>query len=184
MAACRGSSDDQAAADAAARATALAALADSSARRSTSADTTGIPDLDLLRRLVDHHQGVIVLSRAVLARTDASAQARDEARALVSARTVDIDSMETILERALREHHTPTLVLKQQAMNDTVLAATGPALDRKFRESMIARDREAIAMMDEYAPRLLHSGLKRMVQRMRQDETREIADLQQKIGTS
>jgi uncharacterized protein (DUF305 family) len=182
MAACTGSTSDQATADAAARAAALAALADSGARRSTSADTTGIPDLDFLRRMVDHHHGLIVLSRAVLARTDASAPVRDDARALVSVRAAEIDSMETILERALREHHTPTLLVKHQAMNDSVLAATGPALDRKFRESVIARDRESIAMMEEYAPRLLHSFLKRMVQRMRQDQTREIADLRQKLG--
>ncbi|MEO6528988.1 MAG: DUF305 domain-containing protein [Gemmatimonadaceae bacterium] len=182
--ACTRATGDGSSADSAARAAAMRALTrDTGARASPSADTTGLPDLDLLRRMVDHHHGLIVLERAIADRKDASPDVRSEARRLATSQGAEMDSMGTILERALREHHTPTLLPTHQATNDSVLATTGVELDRRFRGTVIARHREAIAMIDEYAPRLQHATFTRMMRRVRETESREIAELEKRTGT-
>ena len=194
LAGCSSSGGDDAPSDSAARAAALAALSgDSSGTGVNTGGTvvgatpkpmeeTGLPELDLLRVLMDHHQALIALAEAALARSDASADVRDDARRIAEQQRIEVDSMQAISERALREHHTPTVLPKEQATNAGTLAKSGAAFDRAFRDAVIAHHREGIRTIDEYLPNLTHVRLKLMLRRMRDDEAREIAAMRQRRG--
>ena len=145
---------------------------------------TGNPDRDFLRMMSDHHKGLIALAHATVDRQGVSADVRADARTFDKAQDAELDTMTTMLERTFKDPYTPKLTPENKAMNDSVLARSGPAFDRAFRQQVIMHHEMGIRMMDEYLPKLTDAKLRSMVQRMRADQTREIAELRRKLGTA
>jgi len=180
--ACAQSGNDNARSDSSAAATPAASAHDTSMagrahRANGIADMSGNPDRDFLRMMSDHHQSLIALAHAAIARKDASAAVRDEARAVDTKQDAELDTMTTMLLRAFNERYTPKPMPTDMAMNDSALLKYGSAFDRAFRETVIKHYHEGIKLMDQYLPRLTEPTLKTLVQRMRAEQTRAITDL-------
>ena len=143
---------------------------------------TGNPDRDFLRMMSDHHKGLIALVHATVDRQGVTADVRADARKLDKAQDAELDTMTTMLEQTYKDPYTPKVMPQNKAMNDSVLAKSGTAFDRAFRQEVIMHHEMGIKMMDQYLPKLTDAKLKTMVQRMRADQTREIADLRRKLG--
>ena len=151
---------------------------------SNMSNMTGNPDRDFLRMMTDHHKGLIALSHATVDRQGASADVRADARKFDKVQDAELDTMTTMLEKQYKDPYTPKVTPENKAMNDSVLAKSGTAFDRAFREEVIMHHEMGIKMMDQYLPKLTDAKLKTMVQRMRADQTRDIADLRRKLGQS
>ena len=154
----------------------------SMAGMSGMANMTGNPDHDFLRMMSDHHKGLIALVHATVDRQGVSADVRADARKFDKAQDAELDTMTTMLEQAYKDPYTPKVMPENKAMTDSVLAKSGTAFDRAFRQEVIMHHEMGIRMMDQYLPNLTDAKLKTMVQRMRADQTREIADLRRKVG--
>ena len=151
-------------------------------RTAPPAATTGIPDQDFARAMIDHHAVLIALAHGATERADVSPAARDEARGIERTARAELDTMETLSEKTLREHHSPTVTAEQRAANERALAAAGPEFDRRFREALIAQHTAGVAIMDRYLPSLVGAPMKALVQRMKTDRGRDIAELQRELG--
>ena len=145
---------------------------------------TGDANHDFLRMMSDHHQGLIALVHPTVERQDVSPNVRADARTFDKAQDAELDTMMTMLEKSYKDPYTPRVMPENKAMSDSVLAKSGTAFDRAFRQEVIMHHQMAIKMIDQYLPKLTDARLKAMVQRMRADQTREIADLRQKLGNS
>lgn len=146
------------------------------------ANMTGNPNRDFLRMMSDHHKGLIALVHATFDRQGVSADVRADARKFDKAQDAELDTMTTMLEQTYKDPYAPKLMPDNKAMNDSVLAKSGPAFDRAFRQEVIMHHEMGIKMMDQYLPKLTDAKLETMVRRMRADQTRDIADLRRKLG--
>ena len=188
MSACTRSNGDEAASDSAARAAALSALSGDSttggaapgapgARATPKVlDETGLPDVDLVRRMIQHHQALVTIANATADRRDVSDSVRADARRLARDYATERDSLQALSERSLREHHTLLVLPATQQRIDRTLADSGSALDRGFRRWVVEHHREGNRMIDEYLPQLELAQLKAMLQRTRERQAREIAN--------
>ena len=145
---------------------------------------TGDANHDFLRMMSDHHQGLIALVHPTVERQDVSPSVRADARKFDTAQDAELDTMMTMLEKTYKDPYTPKVMPENKAMNDSTLATSGPAFDRAFRAEVIRHHQMGIRRMDQYLPKLTDAKLKTMVQRMRADQTREIAELRQQLGKS
>ena len=143
---------------------------------------TGNADRDFLRMMSDHHKGLIALAHATVDRKDASAGVREDARKFDRKQDAELDSMTTMLERSFKDPYSPKIMAENQAMNDSTLAKKGSAFDRAFRETVIKHHQMGIKMMDEYLPKLTDAKLQAMTRRMREDQQKDISDLQRKLS--
>lgn len=132
-----------------------------------------------LRMMVNHHQGLITMSDS--ARTKATrADTRKEAAKLDAEQAREQRQMAAMLRRTYADSARPTIMPSNQAMIDSLGRASGADYDRTFLRNVIAHHREALAMID---PMLAHltPDVRQMAARMRADQTKEIAEYEQKL---
>ncbi len=186
LTACAKSADnaraDSAAPVAAAHDTGMAGMKHGDSSSMAGMAMTGNPDRDFLRMMSDHHKGLIALAHETMDRKGAAASVREDASKMDKKQDAELDTMTTMLEQTFKDAYAPKVMPENKTMNDSTLAKTGPAFDRAFRETVIMHHQEGIKMMDEYLPKLTDPKVKSMAQRMRNDQTREIAELQAKVG--
>lgn len=143
---------------------------------------TGNPDQDFLRMMSDHHKGLIAMAHMTKDGKGSTETVRADARKLDTAQDAELDSMTTMLETSFKDPYQPKIMPKHQAMADSLGMQSGTAYDRTFYQDVIAHHQEGIKMMDEYLPKLTRPELKSMAQRMRDMQTREITEFQQKMA--
>lgn len=167
--------------------TATAARADTGMAgmdHSTMEAMTGNADQDFLRMMSDHHKGLIELAHMTKDGKGSTEAVRADARKLDTAQDAELDSMTTILETTFKDPYTPKVTSKGQAMLDSLRARRGAAYDRTFYQQVIAHHREGVTMMDQYLPKLTRPEIKAMTQRMRDVQSREITEFEQKVNAS
>lgn len=139
-------------------------------------------DQDFLRTLIDRRQGLVALAQATAGRGDASAEVREQARAMDRKRKAELDTMRTMLERTYRESRQPVISRENQTSNEGVLLERGPALDRAFREAVIEHQQGDVTLMDQALPVLTDPELKALTQRLRAEQAAEIEALKRRLG--
>lgn len=145
------------------------------------AGMTGDADHDFLRTMSDHHKGLVQLAHMTKDRKGGGTAVAD-AKKLDAAQDKELDQMVTMLEKVFKDPYTPKVMPEHQAMADALKGKSGKAYDRTFYENIIKHHQEAIAMIDGYLPKAKSAMLKQMAEKMKSDQTREIADFQQKVA--
>lgn len=146
------------------------------------AGMTGNADQDFLRMMTDHHKGLIVLAHMTKDRKEGGTAVADATK-LDVAQDAELDHMVTMLEKDFKDSYSPKVSPAHQAMADALKAKTGKEYDRTFYQNIIKHHQEAIAMIDGYLPNAKNAMLKQMAEKMKADQTREIADYQGKVAS-
>lgn len=144
------------------------------------ANMTGDPDRDFLRMMSDHHKGLIVMARMTKDRKEGTSVA--DARKLDAVQDAELNRMVTILEKDFKDSYAPRVMAEHQAMADVLKAKTGKEYDRTFYQNIIEHHAQAVKMVDEYLPKAKNTTIRQMAEKMRADQTQEMADFQQRIA--
>jgi uncharacterized protein (DUF305 family) len=138
-------------------------------------------DRDFLRMMSDHHEGLIQM--ATVAMTKASqTSTQGDAHNLHTKQAAERDSMIAMLRSAYGDSYAPKVMPKNRAQNDSLQALSGANYDRTFYRMVIGHHREGIAMIDSTVPHLSKDEVKRMAEKMKADQQREITAFQRKAS--
>ena len=183
-AACAKSGDkvDSDAKDSAAATAAGAPMDTGMAGMSGMAGMTGNADQDFLRMMTDHHKGLILMAHMTKDRKDGGTAVADATK-LDAAQDMELDHMVTMLEKDFKDSYAPKVLPAHQALADALKSKTGKEYDRTFYQNVIKHHQEAITMVDGYLPNAKNTMLKQMAEKMKADQTREIADYQRKVAS-
>lgn len=140
-------------------------------------------DQQFLRMLSDHHLGMIDMAHAAL-RPDASAGLRAKAEEIHRKQHEEARQMAAMLERDFGDRYEPQVTPDNQRMVERVRQAQGTAAERTFYEATIAHHEEGVRMMGERLPHLANPELRRMAERMRDDQQREVGELRQTLAAA
>ena len=141
---------------------------------------TGDPDRDFLRMMSDHHKGLILLAHMTKDRKEGGSAVGD-AEKLDAAQDKEIDQMQTMLEKDFKDPYAPKVSPENQAMADELKTKTGKEYDRTFYQDIIKHHQGALKMVDEYLPKSKNATIKQMAEKMKADQTKEIAEFQKKV---
>ncbi|MEO7714008.1 MAG: DUF305 domain-containing protein [Gemmatimonadaceae bacterium] len=144
------------------------------------AGMTGNADQDFLRMMSDHHKGLIVMAHMTKDRKEGGTAVADATK-LDAAQDMELDHMVTMLEKDFKDAYSPKVLPAHQAMAEALKSKTGKAYDRTFYQNIIQHHEEAIKMVDGYLPNAKNAMLKQMAEKMKADQTKEIADFQKKV---
>ncbi len=133
-----------------------------------------------LRRMADHHQGLIAIVDAAMPRiTDTP---RKDARPLRARQLAGQQHMVHLLRQTYADSAPPRLAPAHRAMADTVRGAkSGGGAARAFYRQVVAHHREGVEMIGRMLPHL-GGEVKGMAEKARGEHEREIADFRKKGG--
>lgn len=145
------------------------------------ANMTGNPDQDFLRMMSDHHKGLILIAHMTKDRKEGGTAAADATK-LDTKQDKELDHMVSMLEKDFKAPYAPKVMPEHQAMADSLKSKTGKDYDRAFYQNVVKHHQEAIKMVDDYLPKAKNAMVKQMAEQMKADQTKEIADFQQKVS--
>ncbi len=111
----------------------------------------------------------------------ATGQAKNDAQTIHHMQSMEIDSMSALLSTRYLTMITPAVSAEAVMMADSLKKLSGASATHAFYNMTIQHHRAAIAMVDEYLPRL-SPEIGAMAARMKTDQTTEIAEFQRKAG--
>lgn len=149
------------------------------ARRGPARDA----DHEFLRRMSDHHQGLVTMATAAM-NSGSTPQARDDAFTIGTKQDREMREMVELIQAAYGETIDPMIMPSHRAMNDSLQALTGAQYDRTFYRMIVQHHREGIAMMDEFQARVQRPEIRQMIDRMRTEQQREIREFERKAAGS
>ena len=145
------------------------------------ANMTGDADRDFLRMMSDHHKGLIAIVHPTLDKKENLAVKGDAAK-MDKKQDAEIEKMITMLDKQYKDTYTPSVMPDNQRMVDELKGKSGAEYSRTFLKNVIAHHQQAVKMIDEYLPKAKSPQVKSMAQKMKSDQTREIAEFQKKLS--
>ena len=142
--------------------------------------TTGNADQDFLRMMSDHHKGMVTMAHEV--KEQKSSSVKDIATRLDTQQDNELDQMTTMLERDFKDPYAPKVMAENQKIIDALKTKTGADFDRTFLQNTIMHHQEAIKMVDGYLPHSKSAAIRKMAEKIKADQTREIGEFQQRIA--
>lgn len=142
-------------------------------------DNKGNPDQEFLRMMSDHHLGILLMAHEAEKK---GVTVKAEAKKIDTAQDAELNKMVALLETAFDDKYTPKVTSENQAMAEALKQKSGAAYDTAFRENAIKHHQEALQMIDGFLPKLTRPDLKQMAQKMKGDQTREIAKFKRELG--
>lgn len=142
-------------------------------------DHTSNPDQQFLRMMSDHHLGILLMAH------DAEKKGRavkSAAQKIDSAQDAELNKMVAMLETDFNDKYAPKVTPENQVMAEALKQKTGAAYDTTFRQNVIQHHQQALQMVDRFLPKLTRPDLKKMAEKMKADQTREIAEFKRKLG--
>jgi uncharacterized protein (DUF305 family) len=171
--ACRGRADD------ASRDTVAAGTAADTGMAAMQHGPAKDADHEFLRRMSDHHEGLVQMATQAMNRASSSAT-QSEAHQLHQKQQQERDQMVGMIRTAYGETHTPSVMPAHRAMSDSLQQKSGAEYDRDFYRHVVMHHREGVRMIDEFLPRLTRPDVRQMAEKMKADQTREIAEFERK----
>jgi uncharacterized protein (DUF305 family) len=138
-------------------------------------------DQEFLRMMVDHHQGLIVLSDTTLAKNPSQAVA-SEARELRQKQAAEQKDMSDMLKADYSEDKMPMVMPSNERMIAQVASTDRSNVDSVFREKVIAHHEEALKMIADFEARFAKPAVRTMAMKMKSDQQKEIAKLKAQLG--
>lgn len=136
-------------------------------------------DHEFLRKMSDHHEGLIIMMDAAMKRAS-SASAKADARKLHAKQHKERDRMIAIVKSRYAEEYDPMVMPDNQAMNDSLERQAGAQYDREMYRHLVMHHQQAVQMVDQFLPRLKNADVKSMAEKMRAEQQREIAEFERK----
>jgi hypothetical protein len=154
--------------------------ADAPARGDTTPDEWTItdPERQFLRIMADHHAGMAALARTAQERT-ADSSVRANAQRLAARYAAEGAQVLLLLRRLHRDAHRAMTTPVAEAMNDSLRQTPPAAVGRGFAEAAAAHYRDDLVIIDRYLPSLQHPEVKALAQRLRDEEARELAEVEE-----
>lgn len=137
-------------------------------------------DQEFLRMMADHHEGFIQLATAAMTKASTPA-VQGDAHKMHTKQAEEQKQMISMDQAMYGEALKPMVMPSNKAMMDELQSKTGADYDRTFYEKVIAHHREGIKMTDDLLPKLTKPEVKQMAEKMKADQTREIAEIERKI---
>ena len=154
---------------------------DAGKRMGTMTNMSGDADQDFRRMMSDHHKGLVALAHLSVEGTKkGSSGVQSDARKLDVTQDKEITQMTAMLASQFKDSYTPRITPENQAMIDGLKGLAGEAFNRAFYASVITHHQQALQMIDSAMPTLKHSEIKAMAEKMKRDQTAEIAEYQRK----
>lgn len=138
-------------------------------------------DQEFLRRMIDHHEGLVQMATAAMTRASKPGTQGD-AHALHTKQAAERDSMQIMLREMYGENRESRVMEKNRIQNDSLQRISGAEYDRTFYRLVVQHHQEGIAMIDSLAPRLTREDVRGMAQKMKTDQQREITEFQRKAS--
>ena len=136
-------------------------------------------DHEFLRMMADHHEGLVAMMGSAMTRAS-TATAKADATRLRHKQEQERDEMIAMIRKMYSESHQPTIMPDNKAMNDSLQAKAGAEYDRDMYRHVVMHHREGVQMIDKFLPRLQKPDVRAMAEKMRADQTREIAEFEAK----
>jgi uncharacterized protein (DUF305 family) len=140
-------------------------------------------DQEFLRMMIDHHEGMVAMADTAVKKA-ATADVRSDATKMRTKQKDEQQKMQAMLRAQYSEDKMPMVTPGNASMVTMLAGASGAAFDRQFREHVIMHHEEGIKMIDQFSSRLTNAELKQMATKMKADQTKEIAELRRKLGSS
>jgi uncharacterized protein (DUF305 family) len=138
-------------------------------------------DQEFLRKMSDHHEGLVQMMAPAMQKAT-SATAKEDATKLHHKQQSEQQQMLGMLRQQYQDSHAPTVMPSNRAMNEDLQRQSGSAYDRQMYQHVIMHHREGMQMIDQFLPRLTKPEVRQMAQKMKEDQTREIAEFERKAG--
>ena len=145
------------------------------------ANMTGDADHDFLRMMSDHHKGMIAMAHMTKERNDVGSAVAD-AKKIDAAQDKELDRMVTMLEKDFKDAYAPKVMPDNQAMADKMKDMKGTEYERAFYENTITHHQAAVKMVDAYLPKGKSAAIRQMAEKIKADQTKEIAEFRKKLG--
>lgn len=142
-------------------------------------DNTSNPDQNFLRTMSDHHLGILLMAHEAEKK---GVEVKTEAKKIDTAQDAELNKMVAMLETDFKDQYTPKVTSENQAMAEALKQKSGAAYDTTFRENVIKHHQQALKMIGEFLPKLTRPDLKQMAEKMKADQTREIAKFKRELG--
>ncbi len=136
---------------------------------------------EFLRKMSDHHRGLIQIVHQAVERKDA-AGVMAQARELDTEQDAELDTMTIMLRQKFNDPYDPQVMPEHQAMADSLKMLRGIAYDRAFRQDVFRHHQEALSMINEYLPRITDPKIKSMAEAMRAVQTKQIGEMQHRLS--
>ena len=137
-------------------------------------------DQEFLRMMADHHEGFIQMATAAMTKASTPA-VQGDAHKMHTKQADEQKQMIAMDQSMYGETLKPMVMPSNKAMMDELQAKTGADYDRTFYEKVIAHHREGIKMTDDLLPKLAKPEVKQMAEKMKADQSKEIAEIERKI---
>jgi putative membrane protein len=92
--------------------------------------------------------------------------------------------MVTMLDKQYKDDYTPTIIPDNQQMVDELKGKSGKDYSRTFLANVIKHHEQAVKMIDDYLPTARNAEVKSMAEKMKADQTKEIAKFQKKLAAT
>lgn len=158
----------------------MAAMAGTAATPGMAAQS-GDADHDFLRMMSDHHKGLIALVHMTQDRRGIGTAKADAAK-MDQTQDAELDTMMTMLEKTYTDPCAPKVMPEHQAMATALEPMSGKGYERSFYGDIVKHHTQAITVIDGYLQKAKSADVKAMAEKMKVDQTREIADFQKKLA--
>lgn len=136
---------------------------------------------EFLRKMIDHHEGLIQMATAAMTKASTSATQGD-AHNLHTKQADEQKKMIADVQSQYGETVTPMVMPEHKAMADSLASKAGAEYDRTFYRLVVQHHREAVQMVDDMRPRFTKSEVRSMAEKMKADQQKEITEFQRKGG--
>jgi uncharacterized protein (DUF305 family) len=133
---------------------------------------TGDPDHDFLRRMSDHHAGLVIVTHAAI-ESNRSSSLLPVIRKIEDDHDRELDAMFSMLKRIYKEGYVPVPGRDYNRMAQTLRAGTGDSTT--FFRAALKTEQQALQMINEYLPKARNAQVRRFAEQLRRDEPRETA---------
>lgn len=140
-------------------------------------------DQEFLRKMSDHHEGLVQMLDPAMARAS-SATAKADAKNVHDKQHRERDQMLALLREQYQDARMPMVMPSARSMIDDLQRQSGTEYDRRMYSHLVMHHREGVQMMDQFLPRLSRPDVRRMAGTMKADQTREIQEFERKAGGS
>ena len=175
------SSADDAATDTAAGIGATTTASQTPASPTASRPAPTDPEHDFLRKMIDHHEGMIQMATAAMTK-GASPSTQGDAHNVHTKQADEQKQMIADVQSKYGETVTPMIMPAHKAMADSLATKTGAEYDRTFYRLTVQHHREGVQMVDEMLPRFTKADVRQMAEKMKADQQKEITEFQRKAG--
>lgn len=169
----------------AATADSAAAIGDNAAGTATTEDHSmnrapaKDADHEFLRMMSDHHEGMIQMATAAMAK-GSNPTVQGDAHRLHTKQLDEQKRMLGIVQSSYAETVTPMAMGSNKAMMDELSTKSGAEYDRAFYGTVVAHHREGVKMIDDFLGRLTKPEVKQMAERMKADQQKEMTEFESK----